>query len=331
LPSLPSPASPLPTACPPWSTSLSTTSLSTASFIAQHSKSYATIEEYQIRLSLFAKADKAIEEFNATETTSVHGHNKFSDYNSYEKSRLLGAKNSPKATEYETPVVGTVPDWTTGVNWVEVGAVSGVKDQGQCGSCWAFSSTGALESAYHIGAHKTGYVTQFSEQQLVDCVQSCLGCNGGWPGHSFYYYESHGAYYEGDYPYTAKDGTCTFVDSAASNVGVSTYTKVTPDSYTALQTAIALQPISILIEADTYYFQSYTSGVLTNATLCGSTIDHAVLAVGYGSDNGTDYFLVKNSWAATWGDNGYVKIAADNSNNGMGVCGIQYGPIYPTY
>jgi C1A family cysteine protease len=150
------------------------------SFIAEHSKSYATIEEYQIRLSLFAKTDKAIEEFNATETTSVHSHNKFSDYNSYEKSRLLGAKNAPKATEYETPVVGSVPDWTTGVNWVTAGAVAPVKDQGQCGSCWAFSSVGTLESAYHIAMHKTGTVTQFSEQQLVDCVKSCYGCSGGW-------------------------------------------------------------------------------------------------------------------------------------------------------
>jgi C1A family cysteine protease len=300
-------------------------------FVAKHAKSYATVEEYQHRLSLFAETDRQIEEFNATETTSVHGHNKFSDWTAYEKSKLLGAKNSPRATEYETPIVGSVPDWTTGVNWVEAGAVSPVKDQGQCGSCWAFSSTGALESAYHLGAHKTGYVTQFSEQQLVDCVISCLGCNGGWPGHSFYYYESHGAYYEGDYPYTAADGTCTYEASQASNVGVSTYTKVTPDDYTALQTAIAQQPISVLIEADTYYFQSYTSGVLTNAVLCGSTIDHAVLAAGYGQENGVDYFLVKNSWAATWGENGYVKIAADASNNGMGVCGIQYGPIYPTY
>lgn len=151
---------------------------------------------------------------NATETSSVHGHNKFSDWTAYEKSKLSGVKNVPESNpeEFFTPE-GTVPDWTTGVNWVTAGAVSGVKDQGQCGSCWAFSSTGALESAYHIAMHKSGSVTTFSEQQLVDCVKTCLGCNGGWPGHSFYYYESHGAYYEADYPYTAADGTCTYVSS----------------------------------------------------------------------------------------------------------------------
>jgi len=111
---------------------------------------------------------------------------------------------------------------------------------------------------------------------------------------------------------------------------VSTYTKVTPNSYTALQTAIAQQPISISIDAESNYFGSYTSGILTNAFLCGTTIDHAVIAVGYGSDNGTDYFLVRNSWSASWGESGYVKIGADASNSGMGVCGIQYGPLYPT-
>lgn len=219
---------------------------------------------------------------------------------------------------YEMPKINkATPDWTTGVNWVDAGAVSSVKDQGQCGSCWAFSSTGALESAYHIKMHKgTQPVSQYSEQQLVDCVKSCLGCNGGWPGHSFYYYESHGAYYENNYPYTATQGDCTYEASKASNVGVSTYTKVTPDSFEALQTAIVLQPISILIAAATNYFQSYTQGVLTNAYLCGTEMDHAVLAVGYGQEDGTNYFLVKNSWGSSWGEGGYVKIAADNSNNG---------------
>jgi len=120
------------------------------------------------------------------------------------------------------------------------------------------------------------------------------------------------------------------VSSSASNVKVSTYTKVTPNSYTALQAAIAQQPISISIDAESSYFQSYQSGVLTNAFLCGTTIDHAVMAVGYGQENGTNYFLVRNSWSASWGDAGYCKIAANASNSGEGVCGIQYGPLYPT-
>lgn len=105
---------------------------------------------------------------------------------------------------------------------------------------------------------------------------------------------------------------------------------MTPNSYTALQDAIVGQPISVSIEADTYYFQSYTNGVLTNAVACGTTIDHAVVAVGYGQQDNQDYFLVRNSWGTSWGIDGYVKIAANSSNSGEGVCGIQSGPLYCT-
>jgi len=307
-------------------------------FVAQHGKSYTSTDEYAMRLELFAEMDRQIEEFNASEYHSRHGHNFLSDFTQHERHERLGFIDmKPQDATHKTfEPLGAAPDWTTGWNWVDQGVVSPVKDQGQCGSCWAFSSTGALESAYHIKMNKGSSVpvTQFSEQQLVDCVKSCMGCNGGWQGHSFYYYESHGAYYEQNWPYTSgttmKAGDCTYVASAASNVTVATYTHVTPNDYVALQQAIFMQPQSISICAETNYFQSYTSGVLTNALLCGTTIDHAVLAVGYGQEDGVDYFLVKNSWSTEWGLNGYVKIAANASNNGMGVCGIQYGPLYPT-
>lgn len=117
------------------------------------------------------------------------------------------------------------------------------------------------------------------------------------------------------------------MQSKASNVSVATFTKVTPESVAALQTAVAQQPISVSIDAETYYFQTYKSGVLTDATACGVNIDHAVLAVGYGVSGSTNYWLVKNSWSSSWGEQGYVKIAAQE---GFGVCGVQSGPLYPT-
>ena len=176
-------------------------------YIAEHGKSYASLEEYKQRLANYNKWDQAINEIKNLTNTSIHSHNKYADWSEDERAKLTGATFAPyvEESEYKTPEVAVVPDWTTGVNWVDAGDVSPVKDQGQCGSCWAFSSTGAVESAYHMKMNKgpSVPVTQFSEQQLVDCVKSCFGCGGGWPGHSFYYYESHGAYYEQNYPYTA--------------------------------------------------------------------------------------------------------------------------------
>jgi len=145
-------------------------------FVAQHGKSYATVEEYQMRMSLFAQRDAAIAEFNVN-STSVHAHNKFSDYTAHETSRMMGGKADMTEAAEEHIVSNSTPDWTVGVNWVTANAVSGVKDQGQCGSCWAFSSTGALESAHYLS---TGSMLLFAEQQLVDCVRTCMGCNGGW-------------------------------------------------------------------------------------------------------------------------------------------------------
>jgi len=130
---------------------------------------------------------------------------------------------------------------------------------------------------------------------------------------------------ESNYTYTAADGTCAYDSSNAYPINVQTFIDVTPDSVTDLQAAVALQPVSVSIEADKLCFQLYSSGVLNN-TKCGTTLDHAVLAVGYGVENGENYWLVKNSWGTSWGENGYIKIAAVD---GQGICGIQMGPLYP--
>ena len=131
---------------------------------------------------------------------------------------------------------------------------------------------------------------------------------------------------ESSYPYTAADGTCVYNSTNAYQFNVASWTAVAADSVTALQTAVAQQPVSVTIEADKLCFQLYKSGVLNN-TNCGTTLDHAVAAVGYGVENGTNYWLVRNSWGTSWGEAGYIKIAAVD---GQGICGIQMQSLYPT-
>jgi C1A family cysteine protease len=213
------------------------------------------------------------------------------------------------------------------VDWRNKGAVTSVKDQGQCGSCWTFSATGAIEGAWAVSK---GQLVDLAEQQVVDCATGISygshGCSGGMMEGAFKYVIEHGQCSLASYPYTAKDGTCKTCSAVAH---VSSCSDVKPNDQISLKGAVAQQPVSIAIEADTRYFQSYSGGVLTSSS-CGTSLDHGVLIVGYGSENGIDYWLVKNSWGTSWGIDGYVKIARSDSTNDPGICGIAMSASFPS-
>jgi C1A family cysteine protease len=247
----------------------------------------------------------------------------FADKTAAEYKQVLGYK--PQSLYGDLPKVGVHDDVSApkvdSIDWTTKGAVTKVKNQGQCGSCWAFSSTGGTEGQWAI---TTGTLTSMSEQQLVDCSKQNSGCNGGLMDYAFAFYEGTSVATESSYAYTAKDGSCKSSYSVAvPQGGVTGYKDISSES--ALLNAVStVGPISVAIEADQMSFQYYSSGVLTGT--CGTSLDHGVLAVGFGSESGTDYWKVKNSWGTSWGMDGYVLI-----ERGVNKCGIASGPpSYPT-
>ena len=287
--------------------------------LATHGISYGTPEEYKFRLELFAKKDAEIKEINANpENTFTVGHNMFSTWTHDEYKKLLGYKAGEQLSNVVELPTDNLQD---AVDWRTKGAVNPVKNQGMCGSCWAFSATSSIEGHHFI---QTGSLLSLSEQEIVDCDTSSYGCNGGWQSNAMNYVKTHGQELETDYPYTARDGTCKF-SAAKGKVNTTGVNTVPARSVSALKAAIAKGPTSVTVEADRAVFQQYTGGIL-NSSACGTSLDHAITAVGYGSSNGQDYYIVRNSWGASWGDKGYINIAAVD---GVGICGIQQISVWP--
>jgi C1A family cysteine protease len=254
--------------------------------------------------------------FEAGEETYTQGVNQFTDLTLEEFQALpMFGFQQPDA---KGPRLGVHEyggeELAASVDWRSKGAVTPVKNQGQCGSCWAFSTVGGLEGAWEIG---TGTLTSMSEQQFVDCSKANSGCNGGLMDSAFQYAEGVAVATEVSYPYTARDGSCkSSYSTAIPRGGVSGYHDVS-SSTSSLQSALQQQPVSVAIEADQSVFQRYSGGVITSG--CGSSLDHGVTAVGYNSD----YFIVKNSWGSSWGNSGYVYISGTQ-------CGITTSASYPT-
>jgi len=208
------------------------------------------------------------------------------------------------------------------------GGVTPVKNQGEFGSCWAFSTTGALEGANFVA---NGKLESLSEQQFLDCAEAfgTDGCNGGLMDNAFKFAEQKAICTEDSYPYRGRRGNCLKCDSnGLSQSEVTGYKDVAADDEHALMSAVAQQPVSIAIEADLPVFQLYKSGVLSG--MCGAKLDHGVLVVGYGVDQKFGpYWKVKNSWDLSFGEDGYVRLARSKPNATAGECGILSQPSYP--
>jgi cathepsin L len=300
-------------------------------FQERFSKLYSSREELDYRFSVFRQNLVSILTHNADLSQNfTMGVNQFTDLTSQEfRDQYTGLKAEVGSYGCKT-FSSSALNAPSSIDWRSKGVVNPVRDQGQCGSCWAFATTANAESVWAIS---TGQLLDLSEEFLVDCATGVgyfnLGCNGGMPDSAFKYMINNGQCTESSYPYVAGTtktaGTCQ--KCTAAPVHFSSCYDVKPNDQVSLKGAVSKQPVAVAIEADTRYFQSYSGGIL-DSTSCGTTMDHAVEIVGYGTENGIDYWNVRNSWGSSWGEKGYVRIKKTSSTNDVGICGIAQEPSF---
>jgi C1A family cysteine protease len=285
--------------------------------------------EFIKRLQIFASTLDRIHAHNADTTqTWQMGVNQFTHltFEEFLAVTKIGVnvpnlRKNPDGPTHVAKDIATLPE---SIDWTALGAVTPVKNQASCGSCWSFSATGALEGAHQI---KTQKLVSFSEQNLVSCDKVDGACDGGWMDDAFTFTKNNGGLCtEEAYPYTSGNGKVAACDTSCTPVKEATVTKfvdIKKGDLAGLTSAVAQQPVSIAIQANQKDFQTYKSGVLTGT--CGQRLDHGVLAVGYGTDNKVDFWKVKNSWGNTWGEDGYIRIERSAEDK----CGVLDAASYP--
>lgn len=309
-------------------------------FKLKYGKRYSTSVEEQFRFEAFMENKDKIAAHNARygkgEVTFKQGLNKFSDMPHQEFVRMMnirGAVNQsfnekkikPKRIHHRAKNV-TLP---SEVDWREEGAVTPVKDEGSCTSSYAFAAIGALEGRHFV---ETGELVSLSEQNVIDCTWRFgnRGCCGGSPEISFHYVEINGGIdTEESYPYEDRDATCRYT-SEHSSVAASGYVRINKYNELDLMSAVNEGPVAVKIDATHDSFSSYESGIYYEPACEKNNLSHSVLVVGYGSEDGEDYWIVKNSFGVNWGEEGYIRMARNKRNN-CGIATMACYPIIPRY
>jgi KDEL-tailed cysteine endopeptidase len=303
-----------------------------AAWAHKHGKVYSAAEERAHRFLVWKDNMEYIQRHSERNLSYWLGLTKFADLTNeefrrqYTGTRIDRSRRLKKGRNATGSFRYAYSEAPKSIDWREKGAVTSVKDQGSCGSCWAFSAVGSVEG---INAIRTGDAISLSVQELVDCDKEYnQGCNGGLMDYAFdFVIQNGGIDTEKDYPYQGYDGRCDVNKMNARVVTIDSYEDVPENDEEALKKAVAGQPVSVAIEAGGRDFQLYSGGVFTGR--CGTDLDHGVLAVGYGSEKGLDYWIVKNSWGEYWGESGYLRMQRNlRDDNGYGLCGINIEPSY---
>ncbi|KAJ4838032.1 hypothetical protein Tsubulata_019510 [Turnera subulata] len=295
------------------------------SWLKKHRRQYGSRDEWLLRFGIYQSNVEFIDYINSQNLSYNLSDNKYADLTNEEfKSMYLGLGPlkfaNTKSTDPED-----LSDVPPSMDWRKAGAVSPVQDQGNCGSCWAFSASAAVEGLHKI---KTGKLIDLSVQQLVDCdvKNGNDGCNGGLMDTAFEYIEKYGLTTEKAYPYIGRDEICDKSKIKDKLVTISGYKALPARDEDSLQAAVARQPVSVAIDAGSIEFQLYSGGIFSG--YCGTDLNHGVLAVGYGEEDGKKYWIVKNSWGEEWGEEGYVRMERDYVEKD-GICGIAKQSSYP--
>ena len=291
-------------------------------FILRHGKNYESEEDYFNRFQVFRDNSAYIRLFNSLQKSWTLGINQFSDLTPQEfKFRYLNYRTHESPDSESSLFYHDGSNLPASIDWTQKGAVTPIKNELQCGACWAFSATGAVEGAWQIAGNP---LVSLSEQQLVDCSSSYgnFGCNGGLMDNSFKYMIAKGITSEQNYPYVGLTQNCKNQAAAKVVARITGYTDVTANSLNSLMAAVAQQPVSVAVDATTW--QSYSSGVITGN--CPTDLIFAALIVGYDTTTTPNAWKVKNIWGPTWGVAGYLFI---EMSAGKGLCGINMEPSFP--